>query len=119
MRPIQALGLAGGLLFLGSCASLVGDFDVVGSDGGTSGAATCTPAIAEDCKTPIDDNCNGVVNENCVCKAGDAKPCYTGTSAVAELMGNCKPGAQACNADGNGYYACMGEVTPMPEDCSK
>jgi hypothetical protein len=34
-------------------------------------------------------------------------------------VGICKGGTMTCKADGSGFGACEGQVTPQPEDCSK
>ncbi len=76
-----------------------------------------TPGAVEDCSTTGDDNCNGAVNEMCPCMPGEMAPCYDGPPAT-ENVGPCKGGMQTCNPDGMGFGPCMGEVSPLPEDCA-
>ncbi len=74
---------------------------------------------AETCNTPEDDDCDGTANEDgpgCVCQPGAVRGCYTGPAGTAGV-GPCKAGVETCNAQGNGYGACVGEVKPLVEDC--
>jgi hypothetical protein len=72
--------------------------------------------IPESCATLGDDDCNGQVNEGCACVPGTTAACYTGPIATKDI-GACHEGTQTCNADGTGYGACIGEVTPALETC--
>lgn len=75
----------------------------------------------EDCSTPLDEDCNGIVvdpAQGCVCALGSTMSCYTGPNGTSGV-GPCKPGTQTCSADGKGYDACMGQVIPIVEDCTK
>jgi len=74
----------------------------------------------EVCATPGDDDCNGQTNEggpDCGCTPGSAIACYSGPPST-EGVGICHGGQQVCNANGNGYGPCEGEVTPGTEDCA-
>ncbi|AKT38041.1 fibrinogen-like YCDxxxxGGGW domain-containing protein [Chondromyces crocatus] len=51
-----------------------------------------------------------------VCTPGEAQLCYTGPEGT-QGVGACKGGAQACDASGASYGACVGEVTPIEENC--
>ncbi len=89
--------------------------------GGTFGPCMgeVLPQASEDCGTPLDDDCNGEVNEpaaQCTCNPGDTAPCYSGPSSTIGV-GVCEAGSQTCDASGDGYGACEGDVTPTPEDC--
>lgn len=55
-----------------------------------------------------------------VCTANtEVRPCYGGFTET-EGKGTCKRGQQTCNADGNGFGECVGEVLPaMADDCAK
>src|SRR5439155_3198949 len=67
---------------------------------------------AETCNTPDDDNCNGMANEGgvaCVCTPGTMSSCYDGPMGTLGV-GICKGGTHVCNALGNGYGVCVGEV---------
>jgi hypothetical protein len=45
------------------------------------------------------------------CSPGDRLACYTGASGTAGV-GLCVAGLRTCNAQGSGWSACVGEVTP-------
>lgn len=51
-----------------------------------------------------------------VCEPGQSRPCYSGP-ANTQNVGLCRAGVQVCNADGEGYGACQGEVLPAAERC--
>ncbi|MFT3770294.1 MAG: nucleotide-binding protein [Minicystis sp.] len=88
-----------------------------------SGFGACEGEVLptdETCLTPEDDDCDGKVNEEgegCVCIPGSVTTCYSGPAGT-EGVGACIAGILTCLPDGTGYGPCMGEVTPMPEDCS-
>lgn len=104
---------------------------------GTSGVGLCSPGAktcnaqgtaygacagevlpqAEQCATAGDDNCDGQVNEGCGCTPGTTASCYSGPAGTSGV-GLCSPGTKMCNAQGSGYGACMGEVTPQLENCN-
>ncbi|AUX34957.1 MULTISPECIES: hypothetical protein [Sorangium] len=50
------------------------------------------------------------------CEPLSAVACYTGPPAT-EGVGACRTGLRRCNASGDGYGPCEGEVTPAPERC--
>lgn len=52
-----------------------------------------------------------------VCLPGSTAPCYTGAMGT-EGKGICSDGLKTCNAEGTGYGACLGEVTPQVENCA-
>ncbi|MCK6586191.1 MAG: hypothetical protein L6Q76_01265 [Polyangiaceae bacterium] len=87
-----------------------------------TGYSTCfgevVPAI-EDCASPADEDCDGSAqgDSECVCVPGTTESCYTGPSGTQGIS-SCKSGTRACNADGKGYGACIGEVTPSAEQCA-
>lgn len=62
-----------------------------GAGGGTGGGSTCEPNTTQDC--------------------------YTGPAGT-EDVGLCQGGTETCAADGSGFGACEGEVTPVVESCS-
>ncbi len=45
------------------------------------------------------------------CNPGDRMACYTGATG-SPGVGLCQTGVRVCNAQGTGYGACVGEVTP-------
>jgi protein-arginine deiminase len=101
-----------------------------------AGLASCVLLIA--CSSsPVDGDSDGNRNEfvddyqqgsgssgssssggpGAVCTPGEQLPCYSGPSGT-EGVGFCVGGVQICNADGNGYGACEGEVVPITETCT-
>ncbi len=90
-------------------------------DGGAFGP--CVGAVlpaAETCATPGDDDCDGAANEEgagCACVPGTQAACYSGPPAT-ENVGPCHGGTQLCNAAGDGYGLCVGEVVPQAETCN-
>jgi hypothetical protein len=81
-------------------------------DGGACGLGACMG----DFNNCDQDPGNGCENEGtCECVPGSQIPCYTGPDNT-EGKGICKGGLQTCNAQGTGYGACAGEVTPNPID---
>ena len=75
------------------------------------------PAPKENCGNAIDDDCNGQPNDGCPCLPGTMEHCYTGPADTMDV-GVCVSGMHTCNAEGNGYGACVGEVKPLTEDCA-
>ena len=80
-------------------------------------AGEVLPAPKEDCGNAIDDDCNGQPNDGCPCLPGTMEHCYTGPADTMDV-GVCVGGMHTCNAEGNGYGACVGEVKPLTEDCA-
>jgi hypothetical protein len=50
------------------------------------------------------------------CEPGDQEACYSGPPGTAGV-GLCQAGTHTCLADGSGFSACLGEVTPIVENC--
>lgn len=79
-----------------------------------------TPGV-ETCLTPVDDDCDGEVNEaggaGCNCTPNSVKPCYGGPPGT-DGVGACKAGTQTCDALGQGYGPCTGDVAPSPDVCT-
>jgi hypothetical protein len=48
------------------------------------------------------------------CEPGQVQPCYSGPDGT-EGVGLCRAGGRTCLADGSGFGACQGEVTPAGE----
>ena len=71
----------------------------------------------EPCLSAADADCDGLVQElsDCACTAGSTLNCYSGAPAT-EDVGLCQGGLRTC--DGSGYGGCIGEVTPVAENCS-
>ncbi len=81
-------------------------------------AVTCSDSIDNDCDgltDCADSNCAGLAS--CLCTPGTSTACYTGAVGTAGV-GICQSGAQTCNAQGNGYGACIGQVLPGTETCN-
>lgn len=51
------------------------------------------------------------------CTPGETTPCYTGPLATKEV-GTCKSGQRTCNPEGTAFGVCVGEVTPVDDDCA-
>lgn len=51
------------------------------------------------------------------CFPGETEPCYTGP-IVSEGVGTCRGGERTCNPEGTAYGVCVGQVTPVPDDCA-
>lgn len=51
------------------------------------------------------------------CVPGETRACYGGLQGT-EGQGTCSPGLETCNATGDGYGPCEGEVLPQVEDCA-
>jgi hypothetical protein len=68
------------------------------------------PAAQDNCAIKGDDsNCDGVPNEGCACELGDTQSCGSD-------VGSCKLGQQSCDGTGHFGGACVGGVTPLPDD---
>ncbi len=81
-------------------------------------AVTCSDSIDNDCDGLIDcfdSDCAGFAS--CLCVPGVSVACYTGTAGTAGI-GICQSGVQTCNAQGNGYNSCVGQVLPTFEICN-
>ena len=75
---------------------------------------------AETCSNDIDDDCNGTVNDggaDCACLPNATDACYSGPDATRNV-GLCKDGTKTCDALGQSWGACTGEVLPALEDCA-
>ncbi|MFO0709346.1 MAG: putative metal-binding motif-containing protein [Sandaracinus sp.] len=80
-----------------------------------SGSLVCRPAassIPEVCNG-VDDDCDANVDEDDMGRAL-TRPCYEGPAGT-EGMGNCTAGVQTCA--GGEYRTCIGQITPLMEDC--
>jgi len=99
----------------------VGGMQTCAADG--NGYGPCAgeqKPLTEDCATPADEDCDGTPNQasaGCSCTPGAMQACYSGPAGTIGI-GICTGGMQACNADGLGYGACVGDQKPLPEDCA-
>ncbi|MBW2524049.1 MAG: hypothetical protein JRI23_07735 [Deltaproteobacteria bacterium] len=117
-RP-RTFAILGGLTALGIAGACSYDFEAFDPrQGEGTGGATATGAgtgtvtgTGTDTGTPTGQGGGGV------CDPGDTAPCYTGDPDT-EDVGVCHGGTTTCNADGSGFGACEGEVTPIAEDCN-
>src|SRR5206468_6100909 len=51
------------------------------------------------------------------CTPGETAACYEGPTGT-KGVGACKGGTRTCLHDGSGFGACVGQVTPVAENCS-
>lgn len=72
---------------------------------------------AESCGNALDDDCDGKIDNGCACAAGDVVDCYSGTADTMGV-GICHHGQQMCQIDGSGFGDCLGEQTPLAENCA-
>jgi hypothetical protein len=75
---------------------------------------------AESCLSAPDDDCDGQTNEEgagCVCLPGSTASCYTGPPGTAGV-GLCVAGTATCPPSGTAWGPCLGQVTPVAEDCA-
>jgi hypothetical protein len=72
---------------------------------------------AESCANAADDDCNGQPNDapECVCLPGTSESCYSGPPQTRDV-GECSSGSRTCEASGEAWGACQGEVLPLPEE---
>ena len=95
-----------------------------------AGTQVCNPAgtdfaacvgevlpATEDCGNDADDDCDGKVNNACPCTPGVAEACYSGP-ANTKGVGACVAGTHTCNAAGNDFGPCVGQVVPAVDVCS-
>lgn len=72
---------------------------------------------AEDCMNGDDDDCDDVINDGCTCTPNQSVSCYSGPGGT-DMTGNCHRGMATCDAQGTMLGPCVGEQTPLPEDCA-
>jgi hypothetical protein len=72
-----------------------------------AGWTDCDLTAANGCEVPQGD---------CACPPGETEPCYTGPAGTQDVS-VCKGGIRTCNAQGNGWSSCEGQVTPTLDDC--
>ena len=96
LRPVDLLALLATAATPLACGFTTTGFGVEGSGGLGGGSTTTTEAP---------------------CMPGSQRSCYSGPAGT-EGVGLCKPGTQACNAEGTGYGSCDGEIRPIAEDCT-
>jgi hypothetical protein len=89
-----------GLSATGACTPTVRDFGTGGSGGSSTAVTTASTGGGG----------------SSACTPGSKDACYGGPAGT-QGKGLCKAGERVCNAQGDGYGPCMGEVTPKPEDC--
>ena len=99
---------------VGVCAAGTRTCDAAGSGYGAC-IGQVTPG-SEVCGDGLDNDCDGSVDETCVCAPGSTAPCYDGPAGTVGV-GTCTAGVATCSADGSGYGACIGAVTPATDVC--
>ncbi len=76
--------------------------------------------MPESCLTLYDDDCDGDTTDpdaiECACNPGEMVDCYTGPLNTNNV-GECSTGYRMCDPELQEYGACLGEITPQPEDC--
>ena len=77
-----------------------------------TGAGSPQPVV---CGRMMDFRCNGNVDEGCACNPGETRGCYTGPAGT-DGVGTCRAGTQTCDAMGQGWGPCVGEVLPAARD---
>jgi hypothetical protein len=80
--------------------------------GACTGAGSPQPVV---CGRMMDFRCNGNVDEGCACAPGETRACYTGPMGT-DGVGACRAGTQTCDATGQSWGRCEGEVLPAPRD---
>lgn len=84
-----------------------------GGEGGSAGAGGESSSSSSSSGTAG----NGSGGGSAACTPGEVASCYSGPFGT-EGVGECKAGSKTCNADGSGFGACVGEVTPGVESCT-
>ncbi len=85
----------------GSTTTLPGGGGTGGSGGQTGGGGATT---------------SGGAGGGTPCEPGEKQDCYEGPEGTLDV-GLCKSGTQTCKANGEGFGACTGQVTPQTETC--
>ncbi len=60
---------------------------------------------------------SGGAGGGAVCAPGETQSCYTGPAGT-EGVGSCAAGTATCKANGEGFGACAGDITPAVETCA-
>jgi len=107
---------------VGLCKSGTQKCDSMGT-----GYGPCTGDVVPSddiCTDALDNDCNGTVNDGypsgaagCVCTPGQVKSCYEGPVGTLNV-GVCKGGSSVCNAKGDAWGPCEGQVLPSADDCT-
>lgn len=117
LRPAHAASAIA--LVLAACSHDWDTYDPrlagAGGAGGTGGAATTggTSTTGGSGGETTTGGTGGAVG----CEPDLSKTCYSGPEGTADT-GICKHGLSICQPDGMTWGACMGEVTPVVEDCA-
>lgn len=74
------------------------------------------PQPQDDCTTMSDTNCDDTVS--CACTPNQSVACYEGTPGT-QNHGTCVGGMRTCDAQGQGFGACVGQVVDaVLDDCA-
>jgi hypothetical protein len=115
MRVQHVIGLAAAITLGGGCLQAIGfkeatlDPSCCAGGGGSGGSRVAGSSTATG---------GGEGGGATGCDPGTTRSCYSGDVAT-ENVGACKAGTQTCSQSGQEYAACVGEVLPAKEDCSK
>jgi hypothetical protein len=110
----QCVDLLADPLHCGTCDACPGISNAEPAcDDGTCVLGPCADGFV-DCDQSQANGCE--IEGICSCTPGEMVACYTGTPGT-EGQGACVGGMQTCNADGDGYGPCEGEVKPVAEVC--
>ncbi|MBI5532572.1 MAG: hypothetical protein HY898_07645 [Deltaproteobacteria bacterium] len=110
-----------GTLNVGACKSGTAQCNAQGTANGPCNGQV-VPST-DHCTDAIDNDCNGIVNDGfgkggagCACTPGAQQTCYTGPAGTLG-KGVCVAGSQTCNADGQAWGPCIGQIIPDVDSC--
>jgi hypothetical protein len=111
---------------IGQCKPGMESCTAQGNWSGVCGGQVLPGSEAGNCHDNIDNDCNGFTDcqdgacindpgcQPMACTPFSTRACYTGPVGT-ENVGQCKPGTEACDAQGNWSGVCSGQVVPGSE----
>jgi hypothetical protein len=106
----------------GNVTSQIDNTDIP-TDGNECTTATCQNGVPAYTNLPPGTACSGGgtcdgdgICSGWLCTPGANQFCYDGPAGTADV-GVCKSGIQTCDATGQNYGPCVGQVLPSPELC--
>ncbi|MFO0614726.1 MAG: hypothetical protein U0414_19220 [Polyangiaceae bacterium] len=93
----------------GSTSSSTGTLSSTSGTSTGSASATATSSSAS--------GTSSSTGSGTLCTPGEQQPCYSGPDGT-NGVGVCKGGMATCNAAGDGFGPCAGEIVPTVEDCA-